>query len=215
MALADMDKYNETAEALYQKGKEYDDVNDYVNAFGYYYQAAEKGHAAAQCQLGFYYRQGYGTPKNLVNAAEWFRKSAEQGYLNGLFYLGVAYKNGAGVVKNYAKATELFKKKLEYGDDAMSQLNLADMYADGGNGIEKNYEEAARWYALAAEQSDYAKEKYDKFLASGVYKKADKPKSVVEETMKKTIYKPGDEYYFDTSRLKGCSLAVEFTKKTY
>lgn len=43
-------------------------------------QAAELGHAEAQCRLGYRLMEGIGTAKDDAQAVDWFRKSAAQGY---------------------------------------------------------------------------------------------------------------------------------------
>ncbi len=42
-------------------------------------QAAEKGNAEAQMEVGILYEFGYNMPKNTVNALTWYIRAAEQG----------------------------------------------------------------------------------------------------------------------------------------
>ena len=72
-----------TAWDLYNLGKNYYDgkngVNqDYAKAVEYYTRAAQQGHAAAQCGLGFCYKNGEGVTQDYKKAAEWFTKAANQ-----------------------------------------------------------------------------------------------------------------------------------------
>ena len=43
-------------------------------------EAAEQGHAKAQCHLGTMYLYGHGVPQSDALAVEWFRKAADQGH---------------------------------------------------------------------------------------------------------------------------------------
>ncbi len=61
---------------------------------------AEKGHAAAQFDLGYKYAHGMGVPKDHKQAVAWYRKAAEQGYAKAQYNLGVKYANGEGVPKD-------------------------------------------------------------------------------------------------------------------
>ena len=53
---------------------------DERKAFGYYLEAARKGHAVSPNNIGTMYRDGKGTAKNLEEAFKWFKASAEQGH---------------------------------------------------------------------------------------------------------------------------------------
>lgn len=59
--------------------------------------AAEQGHAEAQCSLGICYYYGAGVEKDSQEAATWYRRAAEQGHASAQCNLGVCYKNGRGV----------------------------------------------------------------------------------------------------------------------
>ena len=53
------------------------DVN-YKKAIEWYKNAAEQGHANAQCNLGVMYYNGRGVDVNYKKAIEWYEKAAEQ-----------------------------------------------------------------------------------------------------------------------------------------
>ena len=57
----------------------YHGAQDYKQAVYWYSKAAEQGHALAQYNLGYYYREGYGVSQDLEQAICWYSKSAEQG----------------------------------------------------------------------------------------------------------------------------------------
>jgi len=79
-----------SAAQLYNLGVKYGDGNgvpkDDNKAFDYFRQAAEKGHAGAQHQLGMCYAWGYGVERNGATALYWFRRALknEDGSLTDL-----------------------------------------------------------------------------------------------------------------------------------
>ncbi len=113
---------------------------------------AEQGEMAAQYNLGVFYFEGVGIPKDASNAVRWFRKAAEQGSPHGQNNLAACLKNGDGVEKDEKGAVEWFRKAAAQGL-APAQLNLG-ILCQNGNGTPKDDEEAAKWYRAAAEQGD-------------------------------------------------------------
>ncbi len=67
-------------------------------------EAAEKGIAAAQFNLGVLYASGTGVPKDAVKAVEWYRKAALQGFPQAQFNLSLAYEEGHGVLRDDTEA---------------------------------------------------------------------------------------------------------------
>ena len=70
-------------EVLYMLGVSYSSgfngcKQDYKEAFKWYSKAAKKGHAGAQCSLGYAYLLGQGTKKDIDKAIDWFKKAAKQ-----------------------------------------------------------------------------------------------------------------------------------------
>ena len=65
---------------------------------------AEKGAAAAQCQLASIYLTARGVARDVDAAVTWLRKSAEQGYPLAQYRLGLRYERGEGVAKDKAEA---------------------------------------------------------------------------------------------------------------
>ena len=76
---------------------------------------AEKGNAAAQCQLGVQYMYGAGVVKDFKEAVKWYRKSAELGYAEAQNNLGAMYYRGQGTEKNDREAVKWFRKAAEQG----------------------------------------------------------------------------------------------------
>lgn len=113
-------------------------------------EAAKRGDAVAQNNLGVCYENGYGVPQSLAEAVKWYRKSAEQGYADAQFSLGVCYANGDGVSQSWTEAVKWYRKSAEQGE-ALAQVNLGRCYANG-YGVSQSWAEAAEWYRKAAEQ---------------------------------------------------------------
>ena len=66
--------------------------------------AAEKGDADAQFQLGSAYQMGEGVQQNDLQAVHWITKAANQGNADAQFNLGMAYRGGYGVQQDYITA---------------------------------------------------------------------------------------------------------------
>ena len=88
--------------------------------------AAEKGDASAQYNLGLRYVDGRGVAKDSAEAAKWFRKAADQGNANGQFELGYLYEIGKGVAKDQKQAAKWYQKASAQGNaNAMRRLENA------------------------------------------------------------------------------------------
>src|SRR6202035_4923064 len=66
-------------------------------------QAADRGFAASQYNLGYLFASGK-LPRNPSAAALWVRRSADQGYRNAESLPGSFYRDGTGVPKDYVQA---------------------------------------------------------------------------------------------------------------
>lgn len=131
------------ARSLFKKG-------DFVDAYNWYLQAAEKGHANSMYNLGKMYNHGRGVTRNYAEAVRWYLQAAEKGQADAMVYLGVMYNHGRGVARNDAEAFRWFRQAAEKGQvDAM--VYLAKMY-NHGQGVARNDAEAVRWYRQAAEK---------------------------------------------------------------
>ena len=75
-------------------------------------EAAERGDAQAQFELGKYYLE---VLCNYPKAFEWLKKSAEQGNAQGQYGLGMCYYDGPGVEQNNFEAIKWLKKSAEQG----------------------------------------------------------------------------------------------------
>lgn len=120
-----------------------------VEAFVMMLNNAERGNAAAMLNMGTFYEQGIGTPRNFIKAREWYQKAAEAGLPEGYFNLGVCYEIGLGTsgdmalaIKNYQKAADMKQPQALY--------KLASLYASG-EGVSKNEAKAVEYLIKAAD----------------------------------------------------------------
>lgn len=117
-----------------------------VNASAEARQAAERGEAVAQFNLGIRYANGEGVEKDEAEAVKWVRKAAEQNYARAQFTLGCYYLSGKGVEKDRAEAVKWYRKAAEQ-NFAPAQLILGCCY-EIGSGVEKDLVEGHMWLSL-------------------------------------------------------------------
>ena len=77
---------------------------DYVSAVRIYRPLAERGHLAAQSNLGLMYRLGMGVPQDYSEAIKWLRLASVGRQSAAQYYLGAMYAQGEGVAQDYVKA---------------------------------------------------------------------------------------------------------------
>lgn len=106
------------------------------------FEKANAGDIKAQIKLAewFHTQPHY----DYEEAYVWYTKAAEQGHAEAQYITGKH-------VKETQRAVLWFTKAAEQGH-AGAQYELARCYERGGNGVPKNEQEAAKWYALAAKQ---------------------------------------------------------------
>jgi TPR repeat protein len=115
--------------------------------------AADRGHGAAQYNLGALYENGRGgLPKDEEEAARLYRLAADQGLALAQSRLGFFYVTGrGGLPKDDQKAARLSRLAADQGvGDAQESLGL--LYEGGRGGLSKDDHKAARLYKLAADQ---------------------------------------------------------------
>jgi TPR repeat protein len=128
------------------------DRGDYATAMKGFREAAERGDAIAEYQLGLMYRDGHGAPRNGIEAVKWLRKAADSGSIAAITNLGRIYELGQGVPQNYAEAVKWFRKAAERKSD-WAMMTLGRMY-ESGRGVPQNFPEAIRWFRTAADQGN-------------------------------------------------------------
>ena len=79
-------------------------------------QAAERGNASAQYNLGVMYAKGQGVRQDYAEAVRWYRRAAEQGDAQAQSNLGVLYANGRGVRQDHDEAVKWLGQVAEHGD---------------------------------------------------------------------------------------------------
>lgn len=155
--------------ALLERGLASQQRGDSAQAAGYFRQAADRGSAWGQNNLGCCYMQGDGVSRDAVEGAQWIAKAAAQGLREAQAALGTCYVQGWGVEKNVVEGARWFKKAAEQGD-AVAQRQLCLLYAVG-MGVPKSNREAVKWAREAATRGDaQAKEwiaKWDARQGSG------------------------------------------------
>lgn len=115
-------------------------------------EAAEKGSALAQFNLGQRYEEGQGVARDISQAMAWYRKAAGQGYARAETRLGDIYHAGQGVPRDDGQAVAWFRKAALQGS-AEAQARLGSMY-ELGFGVPRDDEQAISWFVKAAEQGD-------------------------------------------------------------
>jgi len=97
--------------------------------------------------LAIAYRRGhFGLVKSDKKAAKIYRRAVELGDVRAMVFLGEFYEHGSGVKLDKKKAERLFRMAADRGDaDAQTKVGFL-LYS------EKRFEEAFRYYALAADQ---------------------------------------------------------------
>jgi uncharacterized protein len=109
---------------------------------------ADKGHAAAQFNVGVMYATGRGVAQDNGEAMTWYRSAAEQGHAAAQFNLGLMYATGRGVAQNDAEAAKWYHMAADQGH-VHAQHNLAVMQLHG-RGVLQDYVLAHMWFNLAA-----------------------------------------------------------------
>jgi hypothetical protein len=146
----------QSAQKLYEEGKQLYDAKNYAAAFPKLKAAAEKGHKKAQYRLGRCYDKGRGTEENDQLAFQWYEKSASQGYAKAQYQLGDCYKDGDGVQKDRKKAVEWFKKAAAQ-ENADAEFALGKAYLKG-KGIAADRGQAKKWLSRAVANEKGGKE---------------------------------------------------------
>ena len=88
------------------------------------YNAALKGDPGAQLELGHYYQEGEGAPKDLAKAFYWYKKAADKGHPIAQFNVAEMYDTGEGVARDMVKAAQWYRKAADQGDDMAQWLPI-------------------------------------------------------------------------------------------
>lgn len=112
--------------------------------------AAKKGDATAQHNLGVMYDDGKGVAQDYKQAVRWYTLAAKQGYPLSQLNLGLMYEDGKGVALDHKQAVSWYKQAAAQGL-AEARTSLGVMY-NNGLGVAQDHKQAVLWYSLAATQ---------------------------------------------------------------
>ena len=125
---------------MYQSGRMFLDNGDLSKAEPLLEEAANLGHSGAMSALGFLsQRQG-----DQRKSYEWYTKAAAAGDDEALMPLAQFYYFGQTVAKNYRTAVDLLRPLADAGN-VNAKIMLSNIFEEGGYGISRNPEEAARY----------------------------------------------------------------------
>ncbi|KAF4317876.1 hypothetical protein BBO99_00003747 [Phytophthora kernoviae] len=128
-----------------------------VAAIPFFTRAAEVGDISAQFFMGMLLHQGdddLGIEPSFTSGLMLIEMAAKNGHPGAQYYLAQLYRSGNeedGVVPDRAKFLKYLDKAME-GGDAEAYFCMADIYYHGNDGFEQDYEQAHRFYMVAAEQ---------------------------------------------------------------
>ena len=111
-------------------------------------EAASKGHADAQFELGLIYEQGRGLAQDYGEAARCYKQAAEQGIDEAQFRLGWLFEKGLGVTEDFVQALAWYQLSAAQGR-ASAQCAVGRMY-ENGRGTKQDFTEAmAAWLSAS------------------------------------------------------------------
>lgn len=126
---------------------------DSVRAFALLTQAAEKGYAPAQNEVGSYYMLGRGgIAKDAKTALAWFSKAAVQGYPDGEFNIGLMEVQGLLGTPDWTDAITHFRAAAKQGH-ATAGYVLARALRDGEH-TKPDPQESMRWLQMSAQAGE-------------------------------------------------------------
>jgi len=98
---------------------------DNEKAAYWYRQAAEKGHAEAQFNLGRLFAEGKGVTHDEEQATRWVRASASQGFAPAQARLGMRYASGNGVTQDDRRAYFWLTLAFLHGEKQVEKLRAS------------------------------------------------------------------------------------------
>lgn len=137
---------------------------DLDKAVAHYRQAEAGGDLAAMTTMAFLYRLGRGVPRDPAQMMERMRKAADGGYQFAQYRLAQTYLTGDGIpggadaslgIPNPELGVKYLEMAARHGNPK-AILELAQLYADDGNGVAADPEAYVLWTQKAAETGDAA-----------------------------------------------------------
>ena len=153
---------------------------NFKEALKWYLKAAEQGNDVAEDRVGSMYALGAIGDPNYEEAKKWLKKAAAKGFAHSQYLLGRMYIRGDGVERDTEKGMQLIKEAVMKGElessryllesanfsaDAKQKFELFLLMAEAGfseaqyavgymyykgRGIEKNFDEAMKWFYAAS-----------------------------------------------------------------
>ena len=102
-------------------GTYYKSMQQYENAFKYFYVAMEEGDSDATFEVAYSYETGKGVRMNNAEAQKFYVKAGNKGNGRAVTRLGYMYSTGKGVQKNFKEAERLWKLAESMGDKTASK----------------------------------------------------------------------------------------------
>ena len=100
----------------HERGLKFYKSKNFKKASQWFRQAAKKGYAGAQYNLGVMSYLGQGVPQNYTQAASWFEKAGNQDHASAQYNLGYIYYEGKGVEKDNLQAYMWIDRSANLGD---------------------------------------------------------------------------------------------------
>lgn len=163
---------------MYEKGWSVE--QDYVTALDWYLKGARDGDPTCMRNAAIYYRNGWGTEKNMDRAVELYEQAAIHGSGSSYGSLGYLYETGAeGIAQDTAKAVYYYEKGAELGS-SYCYGQLGWLYGYCANlGIETDMEKARGYFEKGAELGNaYSNERLGNFYEYGTTVEKDPEKAV-------------------------------------
>ena len=122
-------------------------AQDHKAAMQWFRKAADQGYSLSEYIVGYMYLKGEGVAVNQQEAYKWLKLGSDHNNPMAQSELGMFYVNGTVVPKDIKIAASLFKKAAD-GDEksGMAAFNYGVCLLNG-QGVEKNYGEAAEYLA--------------------------------------------------------------------
>ena len=97
-------------------------------------------------EIGEFYQNGEGLPRNAARVQEWYEKAVAAGDKSSYLRLGRIHEyGGPGLASDYASAKSWYEKALAAGD-LDGNAAIARLYEEGGPGLEKDWARACSFY---------------------------------------------------------------------
>ena len=120
-------------------------MQSYKKAVKIYKRAVELGNVQATIELGHMYEKGRGVRVDMKKASQLYRMAADRGNANAQFNLACALRGEGHIEEAITFYRLAADQKFTAAEHTLGYLYLC------GEGVERNYYEARRWFARAAD----------------------------------------------------------------